>query len=60
MSYLQQLKTHKASLEISVQQVDSDIDHAQKTIQILEAQKKTLHEQISLIGQSIADEERES
>jgi predicted nucleic acid-binding Zn-ribbon protein len=58
MSYLQQLRTHKASLEISVQQVDNDIEHSKKSIEILEDQKETLYKQITLIEQSIADEER--
>lgn len=57
MSYLKQLKTHKASLEITLKQCDNDIDHAQKCISLLEEQKKSISDQICLINESIADEE---
>lgn len=57
MSYLKQLKTHKASLEINLKQCDNDIDHAQKSIELLEQQKQSISDQICLINESIAEEE---
>lgn len=57
MSYLKQLKTHRASLEITLKQCDNDINHAQKCIDLLEEQKKSISNQICLINESIAEEE---
>lgn len=57
MSYLNQLKTHKASLEITVKQCNSDIEHAKKTIVLLQEQKQAIEAQIELIDESIEEEE---
>jgi predicted nucleic acid-binding Zn-ribbon protein len=57
MSYLNQLKTHKASLEITIQQCENDIEHNRKNLELLESQKETTQRQIALISQAIADEE---
>jgi predicted nucleic acid-binding Zn-ribbon protein len=57
MSYLQQLKTHKESLEINIQQCNNDIEHSRKNLELLEKQKETTQRQVALISQAIADEE---
>lgn len=57
MSYLKQLKTHKASLEINLKQCDNDIEHAQKSIELISEQKQSIEDQICLINESIAEEE---
>lgn len=58
MIYLKQLKTHKASLEINLKQCDNDIEHAQKSIDLITEQKESIKDQICLINESIADEEK--
>ena len=57
MSYLKQLKTHKASLEINLKQCKNDIEHAQKSIELLDQQKQSINDQVCLINESIAEEE---
>jgi transcription elongation factor Elf1 len=57
MSYLNQLKAHRASLELTIKQCDNDIAHYNKCIDLLEQQKETIKKQVEYIDESIAEEE---
>jgi septal ring factor EnvC (AmiA/AmiB activator) len=59
MSYLQQLKAHRESLELTVKQCDNDIAHNNKCIELLKQQKGTIQKQIEYINGSIEEEEKQ-
>lgn len=56
-SYLQQLKSHRKSLELTLQQCDNDIQHNQRGIELLQQQKDSIENSIKLIDDSIKEED---
>jgi septal ring factor EnvC (AmiA/AmiB activator) len=57
--YLSQLKAHKQSIELTLQQIDNDIVHAEKSMELLKAQKEAQQQHLSLTIDAIRDQEKE-
>ena len=55
--YLTQIKLHKKSLEITLSQCESDINHLNQSIALVEEQKKNLKDAIAIASEQIAHEE---
>jgi septal ring factor EnvC (AmiA/AmiB activator) len=55
--YLKQLNCHKQSIELTLKQIDNDIAHSEKNIELLKEQKEAQAAQLAATIEAIKEQE---